>query len=254
MRFIPMAKHHKPAILVVDDEVDTCRNLADILSEYDYEVDIATSGQDALDLVRRKLYDVALLDLKMPGIDGVTLYRRIRKLQPSTVAMIVTAYASDPTTKEALSAGAWQVLSKPVDIAGLLPLVDEAIHQPIILVVDDDEDLCENLWDLFRSRNFRVAVAHTEKKALEALQGDDYQVILVDLKLPGGDGRGILRAVHQQHPESRTILITGHPEEFSDILAGARNQGADAVCYKPFDLRALLQTIDRLIRRDGTGE
>jgi two-component system response regulator HydG len=248
-----MSKRLKPAILVVDDEVDTCQNLADILSDFDYDVDIATNGQAALDLVHRKSYDVALLDLKMPDIDGVTLYRRIRKLQPSTVALIVTAYASDPITREALNAGAWKVLSKPVDIAGLLPLVEEAVHQSTILIIDDDEDLCENLWDLFHSRGFRVAVAHTEKQAIEALHGDDYQVILVDLKLPEGDGRSILRRVHEQHPGSRTILITGHPEEFSDVIAGVAGQGPDAVCYKPFDLKSLLRTIDRLAQREATG-
>src|SRR6516164_4621363 len=104
-----------PSILVVDDEVDTCRNLSDILTDLGYRVDIANDGLSALELVRRNAYDVALLDLKMPGMDGLTLYREIKKLRADTVAIIVTAYATSATANEALTAGAWQVLPKPVD-------------------------------------------------------------------------------------------------------------------------------------------
>ena len=65
-------------------------------------------------------YDVALLDLKMPGMDGLTLYREIKKLRAGTVAIMVTAYASSATAEEALAAGAWQVVAKPVDFPMLL--------------------------------------------------------------------------------------------------------------------------------------
>src|SRR5215471_16700968 len=139
-----------PSILVVDDDADTCHNLSDILTDLGYRVDMANSGAAALDLVRRKPYDVALLDLKMPGMDGVTLYREIKKLRAGTVAIIVTAYASSKTAEEALSAGAWQILPKPVHLPKLLGLVEEALGQPLIMVVDDDHDLCASLWDVLR--------------------------------------------------------------------------------------------------------
>ena len=140
-----------PSILVVDDEVDTCCNLSDILTDLGYSVDVAQEGQTALEMVRQKPYDVALLDFKMPGMDGLTLYREIKKLRAGTVAIVVTAYAGGDTKAEALAAGAWQVLSKPVDFPMLLGRVDEALGQPLVMVVDDDQDLCENLWDLLHS-------------------------------------------------------------------------------------------------------
>src|SRR5476649_840187 len=98
-----------PSILVVDDEVDTCRNLSDILTDLGYHVDTAHDGKTALEKVRQKRYDVALLDLKMPGMDGLTLYREIKKIRAGTVAIVVTAYASSSTASEVLDAGAWQV-------------------------------------------------------------------------------------------------------------------------------------------------
>ncbi|MGH7225420.1 MAG: response regulator, partial [Gemmataceae bacterium] len=179
------------SILVVDDEVDTCRNLSDILSDLGYQVDTAHDGFAALELVGKKAYDIALLDLKMPGMDGLTLYREMRKLRSSTVAIVVTAYASKATAEEALSAGAWQVLAKPVDFARLLPLVGEALEQPLVLVVEDDPDLCANLWDLLRERGYRVAIAHDEEEAARLLQVHDFRLVLIDMKLPRGDGNSV---------------------------------------------------------------
>src|SRR6516225_1825125 len=140
-----MTKANEPAILVVDDDMDTCRNLADILTDLGYRVDVAHDGLSALELVRQNPYDVALLDYKMPGMDGLTLYREIKKLRSGTVALIVTAYAGSNQAEEALAAGAWQVLPKPTDFPKLLSMVEKALDQPLVLVIDDDHDLCANL-------------------------------------------------------------------------------------------------------------
>src|SRR5215468_9797383 len=138
----------QPSILVVDDDVDTCRNLSDILADLGYHVHTAHDGPGALELVRRNAYDVALLDYKMPGMDGLTLYREIKRLRAGTVAIVITAYASGATSEEAIAAGAWQVLPNPCDVPRLLGLVKEAVGQPMVLLVDDDHDLCASLWDV----------------------------------------------------------------------------------------------------------
>src|SRR5947209_19121343 len=97
-----MTQQH-PTILVVDDEVDTCRNLSDILTDLGYRVDVAHDGPSALELVRRNAYDVALLDLRMPGMDGLEWFHRIRQVRSGTVGIIVTAYAA-PTPRS----GPWR--------------------------------------------------------------------------------------------------------------------------------------------------
>jgi two-component system, NtrC family, response regulator HydG len=239
-----------PSVLVVDDDVDTCQNLADILEDMDYEVDVAHNGEAALELFRSKAYDLALLDLRMPGMDGLTLYHEMRKVRTDTVAMIVTAYATTSTRQEALDAGAWKVLAKPVDFSELLPLVGEATSQPLVLVVDDDEDLCNNLWEMLRERNYRITLAHNEREANEFLGARCYQVVLVDLKLPDGDGGRVLDLVRQKCPEARAVLITGHRDEMEELVQQALQNGAEAVCYKPFDVPRLLQTIEQFSKRD----
>jgi CheY-like chemotaxis protein len=241
------------SILVVDDEVDTCRNLSDILTDLGYQVDTALDGFAALELARKKPYDIALLDLKMPSMDGLTLYRELRKLCSETVAVVVTAYASKATAEEALAAGAWQVLAKPVDLRRLLPLVDEALGQPMVLVVDDDPDLCANLWDLLRERGYRVAIAHDEEDAGRYLQEHDFTVVLIDMKLPRGDGGQVFRLVRQSNPQARTVIITGHRVEMDPVVQRVVAEGADAVCYKPFDVPRLLSTLEQLTAEKAGG-
>ena len=234
------------SILIVDDEVDTCRNLSDILTDLGYQVDVAHDGAFGLEMVRRKTYDVALLDLKMPGMDGLTLYRRIKELRAGTVAIILTACASSETATEALDAGAWQVLSKPVDIPYLMRQVDTAADQPLVMIVDDDHDLCENMWQLLREREFRVCVAHDEQEAKQRLADRDYKVVLIDMKLPGCDGRTVFRTVREADPDARTVVITGYRSEMDQLIQQVVSEGADDVCYKPFDVTHLLETVQRL--------
>jgi two-component system, NtrC family, response regulator HydG len=242
-------ENRHPSILVVDDDVDTCRNLADILGDLGYQVDTAHDGPTALERVREKAYDIALLDLKMPGMDGVSLYREIKRRRSGTVAIIVTAYASSETAHEALTAGAWQILPKPVDFPKLVGLVDQALGQPLVLVVDDDHDLCATLWDLLRECGFRVCLAHDERDAAAHLRDNTFSVVLIDLKLPQGDGSTVFRLVRSTNPKARTVLITGHRSELDQIVQQVLAEGADAVCYKPFDVAALLETLRRLTER-----
>jgi two-component system, NtrC family, response regulator HydG len=244
-------------ILVVDDDVDICRNLSDILTDLGFEVDVAHEGPTALEMVRRKPYDVALLDLKMPGMDGLTLYREIKRLRADTVALIVTAYASHVTAETALAAGAWRVVSKPVAFAELLGLVDEALGQPLVLIVDDDEGLCANLWDLLRERDFRVSLAHDIRPAADQLRARNYDVVLIDLKLPSGRGDEVFSMVREANPQARTVVITGNRTEMDPVIDKVLDQGADAVCYKPFDVPRLFDQLDKLTsarrRKAGAG-
>jgi CheY-like chemotaxis protein len=241
-----MTKSKPPSVLVVDDEVDTCRNMSDILGDLGYQVSVAHDGRSALELVRQHHYDLALLDLKMPGMDGLTLYREIKKLRAGTVAIVVTAYATSATAVESLTAGAWQVLPKPVDIPRLLGLAGQVLGQPLVLVVDDDSDLCSTLWDLLREHGYRVSIAHDHQRAAQQLRDTQFQAVLIDMKLPAGDGTTVYRLVRTANPQARTIVITGHRTEMDQLVNRVLDEGADAVCYKPFDVPRLLSTLEKL--------
>jgi two-component system response regulator HydG len=237
-----------PSILVVDDEVDTCRNLADIFADLGYVVDTAYDGESALELVRKRRYDVALLDLMMPGMDGATLYREIKKLRSGTVALIVTAHPGNPRAEDGLGAGVWRLLPKPVDLSRLLGLIEEAMGQPLVLVVDDDADHCANLWDLLRERGYRVCMAQDASTAVHHINDAQYQAILLDMRLPDGDGTQVFRAARVSDGTAQVIVITGCGAEAEQNLQQVLAEGALAVLHKPFDVAGLLVLLGRLGR------
>ncbi|TWU02457.1 response regulator [Stieleria varia] len=119
-----MVLQDKGRVLVVDDDRDICANIKDILDDLGYLTDTAHDGPSALNLIQQGAYDVALLDFKMPGMNGVELYREIKKLRPDVPAIMITAHAESAGLQQAIDAGTRHILRKPVDFACLLPMID----------------------------------------------------------------------------------------------------------------------------------
>ena len=116
-----------PTILLVDDDADTCRNMADLFGDRGYATQTAENGDTALVKARQQPYDLALLDQRMPGMDGVTLCRHLKSMHPAMPAMIITAFSDSGLDERARAAGARHVLLKPVDFARLLGLVEAVL-------------------------------------------------------------------------------------------------------------------------------
>jgi CheY-like chemotaxis protein len=114
------------SILVVDDDADICRNMTDIFGDLGYDVDSAEAGDTALEKARARTYDLGLLDLRMPGMDGLTLSRHLRQLQPRIDLVIITAYGDQNLRDEAHEAGVRNVLFKPLDLPSLLTVVKQS--------------------------------------------------------------------------------------------------------------------------------
>ena len=114
-------------LLVVDDDKDTCANLSDILTEFGYDVDVAYQGKEALELLEHNSYRMALLDYKLPCMTGVELFQQMRLIRVSINGLLVTGYATAETTAAALAAGLRRVVSKPLDMSKLMPMIEEAV-------------------------------------------------------------------------------------------------------------------------------
>ena len=118
----------KVSIIVVDDDKNMCIYLSKILSvKRDWQVDIAWKGTMALELAKVNAYDAAVLDYRMPGMDGAELCRLLREAQPGLRAVFLTAYPQIDTVFPAMEAGADRVLSKPVDPAELVRALEEQL-------------------------------------------------------------------------------------------------------------------------------
>jgi len=116
-------------ILVVDDEEAMRESLAAWLIKGDYGVDMAPSGVKALEALSRRPFDLALVDIKMPGMDGHELLRRIKEEHPATMVVMITAYGSIESAVKAMKEGANDYLLKPFDPEHLMFLIEKLVKE-----------------------------------------------------------------------------------------------------------------------------
>src|SRR5262249_60841550 len=96
--------------------------------------------------------------------------------------------------------------------------------------------------------------ADAVREAAAQLANEAVRVVLIDMKLPTGDGAKVYRLVRRVNPKARAVVITGHRSEMEEKVRQILAEGADAVCYKPFDVTQLLDTLARLSgERNGDG-
>lgn len=115
-----------PAILVVDDDPAVRANIADILEDLGYETCSASSAEEALEVARTRALRLAVVDLRMPGRDGLWLIAQLRRARPGLPAIVVTAFASGEAERELRSLGVRRLLHKPLDVDRLVECVAEA--------------------------------------------------------------------------------------------------------------------------------
>jgi DNA-binding NtrC family response regulator len=116
-----------PHILVVDDEINICKNCEKILSRMDYEVSIARDGQEALSLMESRSFDVVVTDLKMSRMGGMEVLRRVMEKAPDIRVIVMTGYASVSSAVEVMKIGAFDYLPKPFTPHELRSVVLQAV-------------------------------------------------------------------------------------------------------------------------------
>jgi len=146
-------------ILLVDDETVFTQNMAKLLTSRGYVVTAVNSGDAAIQALEEKDFDVVVLDLKMPGMDGITTLKEIKKLGLFTETLILTGHGSIDTALEAIKIGAYDYLTKPCEIDELVGKIEGAwerkdngikkdIEEKIQKVVESPQDV----FDVFRKK------------------------------------------------------------------------------------------------------
>ncbi len=118
-------------VLLVDDEEDFVRTLAERIRMRDLDSNVALNGQEALRIVEDDIPDVMVLDLRMPGIDGMEVLRRVRKAYPEVKVIILTGHGSKKDEEEARRLGAFDYLEKPADVNKLIDTIKRAYKSKI---------------------------------------------------------------------------------------------------------------------------
>jgi len=237
----------KTNILVVDDLRSIRLTLEGILEDKGHNVVTVENGYQAIEAVRKSHFNVIFMDIKMPGINGVQTFREIKKIDPKAAVIMMTAYSMEDLVKEALEEGAYATVYKPFDIDRIIAIIEELLHERIlILVVDDEFGDRETLKAILEDKGYRVATAKDGAEAIEMVKRRHYDIIFLDVRLPNMNGVVVFEEVKKIDPKATVIMMTGYTEE--ELVRKAVSQGAYTCIFKPFDMEKVIALVEDIRR------
>ena len=237
-------------ILIVDDSKEFCMSMADILEAKGYGVESENSGEAAIAKVKEKSFDVILMDIKMPVMNGVEAFKHIKKISPKTAVIMITAYALEDLIKEALHEGAFGVLQKPIEIEKLIEQIELANGRDmLILITDDDPNIRETFKDVLEAKGYKVSTASSGEEAIRISRERPSDILFMDMKLSAINGLETHLQIKQINPRVVTVIITGFYEEVMDTLDKAMEKGVYTVLKKPLDMDKVLALIEEIRKK-----
>lgn len=204
------------SLLIVDDEESVRDSLCNWFIEDGFRVECAENAKQALMMLEAETYNIILADIKMPGMDGLEMHRRIKSLNPEAIVIIMTAFASVETAVQALKDGAYDYITKPFDPDDLSHLIRNAARQ--VEIKAENEALknrivtLENIDDLIGTSDAMMKVL----KEVESVSQSNSSVIIT-----GESGTGkelIARAIHSNSSRKFFPMVTVHCGALSEDL------------------------------------
>lgn len=260
----------EPRVLVLDDDRDTRRLVCRTLSNRGYRVVEAETGDEAILKLSRGSFHVAILDIKMPGLDGLDVLIEMADLSPQTVPIMLTGAADKDSVQAAVAGRASGYIIKPCRPSDLIAAVERAVRQwgnrdlsgvtivhsrgQSILVVDDDKHVRKNLVRSLEREGYEAVEAAGGADALFKLSQQHFAVVLLDVKMPGMDGVEVLHSIVEHHPNTFVIMLTGLDPADRDeaaILSQLSEDGAYGCLQKPCRIDELIRTIDGAFKEES---
>ena len=234
-------------LLIVDDIKDYRENIKEILEIKNYLVDTAADGKTALKKVEDDNFDLVLMDIKMPVMNGLEAYKQIKKIKPNLPVIMISAFAVEDLIKKSLRKGAYGYTSKPIDFEKLFNMIDNAIKEGgIIHIIDDDEELSSNIEEILKSKGYNVFKASSGSEAVEIAETHKPDIILLDMKLPPINGLDTYMKIKDLRPEAVVILITAYKKEMKVEIEDLLSKSIYEVLEKPIDIDETIKIIEKI--------
>ena len=205
-------------IMVVDDEGPMRHSLAEWLINEGYQADTAAGGHEALEKMKSSAFDLVLVDIKMPGMDGIEVLRHVREDYPQTLVIMITAYGSIQSAIEAMKAGAADYLLKPFDPEQLMLLIEKMIgHKALI---DENAALKARLLERDKAA-FEDLVGQSEAMTRVFALIEDVATTDAPVLITGETGTGkelVARAIHARGERALCPFVAINCGGFAETL------------------------------------
>jgi two-component system, NtrC family, response regulator AtoC len=205
------------SVLVVDDEELTLRTMSRALREEGFDVFTASTGEDALRIFNEEKPDLTVLDIVLPGIDGVEVLRRLKQANPAATVLMMSAYHMVDRAVEAMKLGAFDYLIKPFHLADMIATLRRASEMLALRVrVRDTVEKAKGRYDFGRVVTANPATRHMLEIARKAAESEHTTILIQG---ESGTGKGVLaKAIHYASPRAAMPLLELNCASLPDTL------------------------------------
>ncbi len=238
-------------ILIADDDPNLRKYCYDLFAKDGHQVLLAAGGDQALTMIKAENPDLVLLDYQMPGRDGLSVLKELKKGKEAAVPVVIfSGFVSADLEKEAYAAGAIEVIGKGLgasDLQKQIYKILETKHRVLktsvrpqedkIMVVDDELVIRQFLVDFFTGKGIATVAAKSGEEGVSLFQKEKPNMILLDMTMPGMNGIETLKKIREIDSEVGVVMATAIQDE--TVIQQALDLGAYAYVLKPFDLQYL---------------
>ena len=234
-------------ILVVDDDADNANSMGELLEMEGHRPLVVHDGESAIAAYLKEDFDIAFMDVMMPGKNGVESFLEIKRLKPGARVYMMTGYSVEQLLQQAIAGGAMGVFSKPVNLYQVLDAVSGLGTSGVVLVAEDDPDFGPTLAQLINRNGYRCELVRNGRDAISRVVAGGVDVLVLDLRMPLINGIDVYATLKKQGRIVPTIIITGNASDHSKELAFFDDVEVTGILNKPFDPSALLDRLEKLV-------
>lgn len=233
----------KLRVLIVDDDEDFAESLMEFLESQGHEILIALSGEEAIAKYTANGFDIILMDITMPGKNGVETLMDIKSINPFAKVVMMTGLSVDELMEQAVQNGAMGILHKPLDLDAVKKVLEDTGSDGVILIADDDIDFVTAVGEMLKDHGYTVRIAHDGQEAVDHILSEEIDLMLIDLRLPRLTGIEVCQLLKERGKLPRTIAVTAYASEEEKQIAELKSMSVDKCLRKPFSPEKLLRVI-----------
>ncbi len=235
-------------ILVVDDNIEHCESVMDVLEMEGYDVAGVYDGYKAVEAIGKDRFDLVLMDIKMPGIDGIDTFKKIKEYSPRTPAIVMTAFFVEKHIIEGLRAGVFGYFQKPINYERLFCSIECAFpDSALVMIAENNKEFYSGLHDVLVEEGYRVVTARDREIAVQQVKEKRFDIIIMDNQSPDINSNKVYLAIRAFRPDVPIISIKGNKEDAANIVDQLPEKNVYAYIEKPLNIEHLLEVVRNVL-------
>jgi two-component system, NtrC family, response regulator HydG len=231
-------------VLVIDDDRDLAESTAEIFEARGHKVSLAFTGRDGLNLIDHQVFDLVLVDIEMPGMNGVDTFLEIRKKDCNARIALMTGSSIEQQLCDALDSGTLCLLRPSSTAADIVAATHGKPLRDVVLVSNDAAQLIARLEPFLSQQDRTTFIAQSNAEAFDRVIAGRADCLVLDQQLSSAAGLDLYLSLKRTGATVPTIIVTLPSDAHCDMLLSVQAM-ADGILKKPFDPEEVLARLEQ---------